>query len=62
MSSETVLRIQPGESVEDFGRRLVDTAPPLTPELAARLRALLPIGRHAPAAPPATRQHDRAAA
>lgn len=36
-----ILRIEPGESVEAFISRVVDSAPALTPELAARLRALL---------------------
>ncbi|MFF9310164.1 hypothetical protein ACF1BS_04555 [Streptomyces sp. NPDC014748] len=51
MSDGTVLRIQPGESVEAFTRRIVDTAPPLTPEAATRLRALLPLGRTKTASP-----------
>jgi hypothetical protein len=48
---EIALRIQPGESAADFTRRIVDTAPRLTPVAADRLRALLPVGRTKPAAP-----------
>jgi hypothetical protein len=40
---ETVLRIRPGESVDEFTSRIADTAPLLTPDLAERLRALLAI-------------------
>ena len=43
MSGERVLRIQPGETAADYTRRLIDTAPPLTPDLAVRLRAILPV-------------------
>ncbi|MER5909525.1 hypothetical protein ABT124_03215 [Streptomyces sp. NPDC001982] len=59
MSGETVLRIQPGESVDAFTRRIADTAPPLAPALAARLRTLLPATQ-APARPAA--RHTRTAA
>lgn len=62
MSGETVLRIQPGESTEDFIHRVADTAPPLTPELAARLRSLLPATRQEPAGRPVDRPPVRAAA
>lgn len=49
MSREIVLRMQPGESVDDFTTRIVETAPALTPQLAARLRSLLAITPPAPA-------------
>lgn len=38
---ETVLRIQPGESAEDFMRRVADTAPQAPPDVLGRLRGLL---------------------
>ncbi|MGW1796856.1 hypothetical protein ACWCQN_12805 [Streptomyces sp. NPDC001984] len=41
MSGETVLRIQPGESLEDFTRRIVDTAPDAPPHVMDRIRTLL---------------------
>jgi hypothetical protein len=34
---------QPDETDEQYLKRIVDAAPPLTPELAARLAALLPL-------------------
>lgn len=43
MSREVLVRIRPGETVDAFTTRIADSAPPLTPELAARLRTLLPI-------------------
>jgi len=42
--SDRALQIQPGESVQDFIRRIADTAPRLTPAAADRIRTLLPIG------------------
>lgn len=55
MSREVILRIRPGESVDEFTSRIADTAPALTPDLAARLRTLLcpdiqaqPVARTAP--------------
>lgn len=33
----------PGETVEEFNQRVVESAPPLTPELATRLARLLPL-------------------
>lgn len=47
---ERILRIRPGESVDEFTTRIADNAPPLTPDLAERLRQLLAIG-HEPEAP-----------
>lgn len=44
MSREVILRIRPGESVEDFIRRVAETAPPPPQDLVDRLRALLPVG------------------
>jgi len=41
MSGETVLRMQPGESIEDFSRRVVDSAPDAPPHVMDRLRGLL---------------------
>ncbi|MFD4343471.1 hypothetical protein ACFWQ6_01075 [Streptomyces coelicoflavus] len=42
--STVVLRMQPGESEDDFTSRIADAAPAgLTPQLAARLRGLLAI-------------------
>jgi hypothetical protein len=43
MSGEFVLRMQPGETAEEFTCRVVDTARPLTSDAASRLRVLLPI-------------------
>jgi hypothetical protein len=60
MRGETVLRIQPGESVEDFTRRVVDSAPDVPPYVMDRIRTLL-----VPSAPAkdttVSRQHTRAA-
>ncbi|QIJ62608.1 hypothetical protein [Streptomyces sp. JB150] len=50
---EVLLTIRPGESVDEFTSRIADTAPPLTPELAATLRALLPVTTPPVAAPTA---------
>ncbi|MFD4258168.1 hypothetical protein ACFWR9_11195 [Streptomyces sp. NPDC058534] len=59
--SEVVLRIQPGESEDDFTSRIASAAPSgLTAQLAARLRTLLAI-EDRPAEAPAARQ-SRAAA
>lgn len=41
MSSEVLVRIRPGESIDAFTSRIADSAPPLTPVLADRLRDLL---------------------
>jgi hypothetical protein len=41
MSGGTVLRIQPGESIEDFTRRIVDSAPDAPPHVMDRIRTLL---------------------
>lgn len=62
MSREIVLRMQPGESVEAFTSRIADTAPPLTPGLADRLRSLLAITPPAPAADTVPRPRIRRAA
>lgn len=48
MSGHVVLRIRPGESLEDFTRRIVDTAPDAPPHVIDRIGALL-----VPSAPPA---------
>lgn len=61
MSSQVVLRIQPGESMQDFTRRIADTAPSAPPDVMDRLRALLPI-HHDAAAPARPRQTARPAA
>jgi hypothetical protein len=44
------LGITPGESQDEFIRRLVETAPPSSPELKALLRQLVPPvqTRHSP--------------
>jgi hypothetical protein len=39
--NEAVPRIQPRETTEEYVQRVVDAAPPLTPEGAERLRVLL---------------------
>jgi len=62
MSREVILRIRPGESVEEFTSRIADSAPEAPPEVIARLRALLPVGTQAPVARVAPRQDARAAA
>lgn len=59
--SEIAVRIQPGETAEAFTRRVVDTACPLSPVAAARLRVLLPI-RPAAVAKKPSRRPARAAA
>ncbi|MEU7403859.1 hypothetical protein [Streptomyces sp. NPDC044948] len=44
MSRQVVLRMQPGESEDDFTSRIAAAAPSgLTPQLTARLHALLAI-------------------
>lgn len=50
MSQETVLTIQPGESVEDFISRIAETAPEPSPRLMDRVRTLLAVD--APAVTP----------
>lgn len=61
MSRQVVLRMQPGESIDDFTTRVANAAPPLTPHLAHRLRTLLAIAP--PTAPaPAAPLRDRVAA
>ncbi|WP_406168991.1 hypothetical protein [Streptomyces sp. NBC_00996] len=62
MSGETVLRIQPGESIEDFTNRIADTAPAAPPDVIDQLRDLLAIDAQAPAERAASRQPARAAA
>ncbi|MGP4085427.1 hypothetical protein [Streptomyces sp. KR55] len=62
MSREVVLRIQPGESVDAFTSRIAAAAPPLTPQLADRLRSLLAIDTEPPAERAAPAQAPRAKA
>ncbi|MEU1596147.1 hypothetical protein ABZ468_25640 [Streptomyces sp. NPDC005708] len=60
MPGEAVLRIQPGESVAEFTRRVVDSAPDAPPYVMDRIRTLL-----VPSSPAkdttVSRQHTRAA-
>ncbi|MFJ2004725.1 hypothetical protein [Streptomyces chartreusis] len=62
MSAGTVLRIQPGESVEDFTSRIAGTAPEAPPDVIDQLRALLPTSRPAAAERAAPRPDVRTAA
>jgi hypothetical protein len=43
MSGEVLVRIRPGESVDEFTSRVADSAPSITPDLADRLRSLLAV-------------------
>lgn len=56
---EVVLRIRPDETADEFTSRIADNAPPLTPDLADRLRALLAITSGSAAGPDLIRQPAR---
>ncbi|MEU3899803.1 hypothetical protein [Streptomyces sp. NPDC045251] len=63
MSRHVVLRMQPGETVDDFTTRVANAAPTgLSPQLTARLRSLLAIGTETTGGNVANSRPDRAAA